>query len=305
MRGRTVAKRKVRLAKRSVTSVKLRFDRQAVCRPARRRGTRHDQAAARSRRRRPQVHRSADADAARSAAGAPSRPRQGRPRRPAHAAGPRAAGSAGWATEGPYDDLELTVSGGQMQITKAPVVPVSCFEMGGWYRSAISFELFSAPGPWTIGTDGARRRAGHRRQPAGQQRRADDQLQGDRHEASSPTGSRVRSACRSPTPSTTSPPTASPSSTAPAPSPSRRCRPAECALELAFERGVRVSRWCCCMASGVAGRSSSRCSICSRASSRSGRWTCRASARRRRPPAALVDRHADRRGGGLDADEGP
>ena len=57
-------------------------------------------------------------------------------------------------TEGPYDDLELTVTGGQMQITKAPVVPVSCFEMGGLYRSAISFELFSAPGPWTIGTDG-------------------------------------------------------------------------------------------------------------------------------------------------------
>jgi hypothetical protein len=58
-------------------------------------------------------------------------------------------------TDGPYDDLELTVSGGQLQITKAPVVPVSCFEMGGSYRSAISFELFTVPGPWTIGTDGS------------------------------------------------------------------------------------------------------------------------------------------------------
>jgi hypothetical protein len=56
-------------------------------------------------------------------------------------------------TEGPYDDLELTVAGGQLQITKAPTVPVSCFEMGGAYRSSLSFELFDAPGPWTIGTD--------------------------------------------------------------------------------------------------------------------------------------------------------
>ena len=57
-------------------------------------------------------------------------------------------------TEGAYGDLELTVTGGQLQITKAPVVPVSCFAMGGSYGSAISFELFDAPGPWTIGTDG-------------------------------------------------------------------------------------------------------------------------------------------------------
>ena len=57
-------------------------------------------------------------------------------------------------TEGPYDDLALTVTAGRMQITKAPAVPVSCFENGGYYRSAISFELFTAPGPWTVGTDG-------------------------------------------------------------------------------------------------------------------------------------------------------
>ena len=57
-------------------------------------------------------------------------------------------------TEGPYDDLEFTVTNGQMQITKAPVVPVSCFEMGGAYRSSLSFELFDAAGPWTVGTDG-------------------------------------------------------------------------------------------------------------------------------------------------------
>jgi hypothetical protein len=57
-------------------------------------------------------------------------------------------------TEGPYDDLELTVTDGQMQITKGSFVPVSCLEMGGSYRSSLSFELFDAPGPWTVGTDG-------------------------------------------------------------------------------------------------------------------------------------------------------
>ena len=57
-------------------------------------------------------------------------------------------------TEGAYDDLELTVNGGQLQITKGSFLPVSCFEMGGSYRSSISLERFDAPGPWTIGTDG-------------------------------------------------------------------------------------------------------------------------------------------------------
>jgi hypothetical protein len=58
-------------------------------------------------------------------------------------------------TAGPYDDLALTLAGGQIQITKAPFVPVSCFENGGSYRSSISFELFAAPGPWTVGADGS------------------------------------------------------------------------------------------------------------------------------------------------------
>ena len=75
----------------------------------------------------------------------------GGPTPPAPPATGRWVGRMG--TEGPYDDLELTVAGGKLQITKAPTVPVSCFEMGGAYRSALSFELFDAPGPWTIGTD--------------------------------------------------------------------------------------------------------------------------------------------------------
>jgi hypothetical protein len=55
--------------------------------------------------------------------------------------------------EGPYDDLELTVAEDQLSIIKAPTVPVVCFENGGAYRSASSFELFDALGPWTVGTD--------------------------------------------------------------------------------------------------------------------------------------------------------
>jgi hypothetical protein len=58
-------------------------------------------------------------------------------------------------TEGTYDDLEFTLDGTQLQLTKTPFVPVSCFENGGSYRSALSFELFTAPGPWTVGTDGS------------------------------------------------------------------------------------------------------------------------------------------------------
>jgi hypothetical protein len=56
-------------------------------------------------------------------------------------------------TEGPYDDLELTAENGQMQITRSPFVPVSCLEIGGSNRLALSLELFSATGPFTMGTD--------------------------------------------------------------------------------------------------------------------------------------------------------
>ena len=62
--------------------------------------------------------------------------------------------------EGGYDDFELTAENGQLQITKPPTVPVMCFENGGSYRSALSFELFDAQGPWTAGTDGEVRKEG-------------------------------------------------------------------------------------------------------------------------------------------------
>jgi hypothetical protein len=58
-------------------------------------------------------------------------------------------------TEGAYDDLELALVDGTFQLTKAPVLPVYCFETDGRPNdSSVSGELFDAPGPWTVGTDG-------------------------------------------------------------------------------------------------------------------------------------------------------
>jgi hypothetical protein len=57
-------------------------------------------------------------------------------------------------SEGAYDDLELTIDNGQLQITKPPVVPVFCFAGGAGSGSSTSLELFDAPGPWTVGSDG-------------------------------------------------------------------------------------------------------------------------------------------------------
>jgi hypothetical protein len=63
-------------------------------------------------------------------------------------------------TVGAYDDLEFTLANGQMQITKTPLVPTYCFESGGAYRTALSFEPFVVAGPWTIGTDGSVQQSG-------------------------------------------------------------------------------------------------------------------------------------------------
>ena len=151
--SRTVAKRRVRLAKRSVTGVKLRLGGQGVA-AVRAAGGR---VTFKLRLRRPDGsphHGSADAHPAppSSAPQTPAPPAQPPATVPEPAATSRWVGRMG--TEGAYGDLELTVTGGQLEITKAPVVPVSCFAMGGSYGSAISFELFDAAGPWTIGTDG-------------------------------------------------------------------------------------------------------------------------------------------------------
>jgi hypothetical protein len=156
VRARTVAKRKLRLAKRSVTTVRLRFDRQAAAalRDAAGRAT------VKLKLRRPGGRKSTARRTLtlRIGSGAPQPPVPGSNGGGSNGGQPTPPVSNRWAgrmgTEGPYDDLELTVAGGQLQITKAPVVPVSCFENGGSYRSSLSFELFDAPGPWAIGTDG-------------------------------------------------------------------------------------------------------------------------------------------------------
>jgi hypothetical protein len=167
VRGRTVASRTVRLARRSVTEVRLRLNAKALkaLRAAggratitlrlRRPGGRTTTA------RRTLTLRSAAATPQAPATGAPAgQPATG----PSTGAAPNGTASPApssnrWAgrmgTEGPYDDLELTVADGQLSITKAPTVPVSCFENGGSYRSSLSFELFDAPGPWAVGSDGS------------------------------------------------------------------------------------------------------------------------------------------------------
>lgn len=81
--------------------------------------------------------------------GTPPGPSTGTP--PAPPASGRWVGRMG--SEGAYEDLELTVAGGQVQLTKGTFVPVSCMEMGGSNRIALSLELFDAAGPWTVGTD--------------------------------------------------------------------------------------------------------------------------------------------------------
>jgi hypothetical protein len=152
VRGRTVAKRRVRLPKRSVTGVKLRFGRQAVAtlRDAGGRAT-IKLALRRSNGRRSTARRTLTL---RLPAAAPAQPAPGTNGggQPAPPAASRWAGRMG--TEGAYDDFEFTLANGQMQITKPALVPVSCFENGGSYRSSLSFEIFDAPGPWTVGTDG-------------------------------------------------------------------------------------------------------------------------------------------------------
>ena len=75
---------------------------------------------------------------------------------PSPAPAPAAPASNRWVgrmgTEGAYDDLELTSENGQLQITKAPLVPVLCLTISP-AASYVSLELFDAPGPWAIGSD--------------------------------------------------------------------------------------------------------------------------------------------------------
>jgi hypothetical protein len=179
--GRRIASRAVRLPKRSVTELTLRLDGKALStlraaggratitlalrRPGGRKATARrtltlklrtvsGDSSSSSSNGSPTVQAPAaqgNRGAANGAAPGQQEP-QPQPQQPAPPASNKWTGRMG--TEGAYDDLELTVENGQMTITKVTTVPVMCFENGGSYSSALSFELFDATGPWTIGTDG-------------------------------------------------------------------------------------------------------------------------------------------------------
>ena len=142
--GKKVLSRSVRLGKRSVGQISLRFGRSALTALQARNG------------------RATITLRVRRAGGKATTARRTITIRPAAGAAPQAPAapkpvSDKWVgrmgTEGGYDDLELTVVGGQLQITKAPTVPVACMENGGGYDQSTSFELFDAPGPFPLGAD--------------------------------------------------------------------------------------------------------------------------------------------------------
>ena len=151
VRGRTVAKRTVRLPKRSVTGVSSASSRRASPRCATPRAApRSSCALRRPGGRRSSARRTLTLRVPESAP-VPAPGSDGG--QPAPAGATRWAGRMG--TEGAYDDFEFTVEQTGRCRSRSPApVPVTCFENGGSYRSALSFEIFDAPGPWTIGTDG-------------------------------------------------------------------------------------------------------------------------------------------------------
>ncbi len=52
---------------------------------------------------------------------------------------------------GAYDDFAFTLNGDNITLSKQTMLFVSCFEMGGSYRSSSSLELFNLLGPWKLG----------------------------------------------------------------------------------------------------------------------------------------------------------
>jgi hypothetical protein len=171
--GTTAAKRAIRLRKRSVTDLTLRFDARGVealraaggratVKLALRRGGRRYAA------KRTMTLRLATGGSGQSPApgggaqpggdGTTPVPGGGSTPAPGGGGSQPAASSSRWAgrmgTEGAYDDLEFTLIDGNITITKTPLVPVYCFENGaGHYGNALSFEPFVVTGPWSLGGD--------------------------------------------------------------------------------------------------------------------------------------------------------
>jgi hypothetical protein len=157
--GAKAASRRVRLGRRSVSDVPLRFGRAGVeaVRAARGRATVKlalEGAGGKSlTARRTMTLRFPAGDQSPAPGGDPAPGGQ-----PSPGGGPTSKPSSDtWVgrmgTEGAYDDLELTLIDGRITFTKTPLVPVYCFEMGGQYRTALSFEPFVVSGPWTLGQD--------------------------------------------------------------------------------------------------------------------------------------------------------
>lgn len=173
VRGRTVLNRKVRLPKRSVSIVKLRFRSNAVAalREAGGRAT-IKLKVRRSNGRKSTARRTLTLRLPSGGSQPPAPPAPGGGGSGGTGGSGGSGGSGGneggggsapppasnnWVgrmgTEGAYDDLAMTVENGQMQITRSPFVPVSCLEIGGSNRLALSLEYFSAQGPFAVGTD--------------------------------------------------------------------------------------------------------------------------------------------------------
>ena len=165
----------MKLPKRLVTDVKLRFDAKGARRAARAAGGRATVKLALRRAGGSKTKATTRTLTLRLASGGGPGPRPRRPggagRQPARPHPPggsrrrRPRGSNKWVgrmgTEGAYDDLEFTLAGGRLQLTKTPLVPVYCFENGaGHYGNALSFEPFVAAGPWTVGSDGSVQQSG-------------------------------------------------------------------------------------------------------------------------------------------------
>ena len=168
--GAKAASRSVKLRKRSVTDVTLRFGAEGVA-AVRAAGGRATVKLALERAggkkttaKRTLTLRLGSGGGATPAPGGGSSPAPGGGSTPG-GGGSQPAPSNKWAgrmgTEGAYDDLEFTLIDGQITITKTPLVPVYCFENGaGHYGNALSFEPFVVTGPWTLGADESAQQSG-------------------------------------------------------------------------------------------------------------------------------------------------
>ncbi len=52
---------------------------------------------------------------------------------------------------GAFDDFKFRLEGGNINLTGTSLLFVSCFEIGGSYRSSFSYEVFNLLGPWRLG----------------------------------------------------------------------------------------------------------------------------------------------------------